>query len=47
MKLNSMRKKFQERQPINEESYQICTYLRELLFSIKNQILTVGFKDDA
>lgn len=30
-----------------EESYKISTYLRELLFEIKNQILKVGFEDDS
>ncbi|MFA9193373.1 RteC domain-containing protein [Flavobacterium sp. FBOR7N2.3] len=30
-----------------DESYKISTYLRELLFEIKNQILKVGFKDDS
>lgn len=30
-----------------DESYKICTYLRELLFEIKIQILKVGFKNDS
>jgi hypothetical protein len=30
-----------------DESYKISTYLRELLFTIKNQILKDGFKDNA
>ncbi|WP_140487133.1 RteC domain-containing protein [Flavobacterium sp. GSA192] len=30
-----------------DESYKISTYLRELLFEIKNQILKVGFKDNS
>lgn len=30
-----------------DESYKVCTYLRELLFEIKNQVLKVGFKDDS
>ena len=30
-----------------DESYKISTYLRELLFEIKNQILKVGFEDDS
>lgn len=30
-----------------DESYKISTYLRELLFEIKNQISKVGFEDDS
>ncbi|WP_073247532.1 RteC domain-containing protein [Flavobacterium flevense] len=30
-----------------DESYKVSTYLRELLFKIKNELLKVGFKDDS